>query len=232
MFDFIRKAELWDALERGWSDKLHGARPYELKTAQDLAVYRLLADRRGQDIAEIGGGASRLLPALSGSNRCVNVEKFEGADGGPDREMKLDGVRTVRAFLGEFDSRLAPDSFDAVFSVSVVEHVPTPRLQAFLEDGLRILRRGGLWLHAIDMYLGDEDDQGASKRHEIYKSWASLPGALEPAGPISDAPPRFSCDMATNPDNIMYAWGKIAPALTEKRQRMQNVSVLTASRKI
>ena len=231
MFDFVRKREIWDALGKGWRDTLGAKRAFDLKTIQDLAAYRLLHASVGLDIAEAGGGDSRLLRALAWRNRCVNIDKFEGADGGPGKEVKRRGVANVRAFLGEFDERLRPESFDIVFSISVVEHLRMNNLGPFLEDGMRILKPGGLWLHAIDVYLEDEPPADVLARIDVYRSWAKREGALDPVGPVFDGPVRFACDMATNPDNIMYEWGKIAPALIERRQRAQSVSLLIASRK-
>lgn len=232
VFDFIRKETLWRALDDGSAHGLEHGRPFQLKTVQDAAVFARLAGCAGLDVAEAGGGDSRVLRALAARNRCVNIEKFDGADGGPDREVKIKGVRNVSAFLGEACAALEPRSFDVVFSISVVEHVPTAALDAFLEDGLRILRPGGLWLHAIDVYLEDEPPPNVLKRVDIYRSWARREGVLEPVGPVYDGPTRFSCDMASNPDNVMYEWGKVAPALDARRRRAQCVSVLIASRKV
>ena len=231
MFDFIRKPELWDALDRGWCEVFDVGRAFHLKSIQDFAVYRRLKDAQGLDILEVGGGDSRLLRQLAPYNRCFNLEKFEGADVGPKQEVRIDDVTNVNAFLGEFDPRLEADALDVVFSVSVVEHVPTNRLDDFLADGLRVLRPGGLWLHAIDMYLEDEVPDHILTRFDVYRSWASPEKGCLPEGHVYSGPPRFSCDMATNPDNVLHDWGRLNPALTGLRQRAQSVSVLVASRK-
>ncbi|MEQ8934397.1 MAG: hypothetical protein RIE56_01230, partial [Amphiplicatus sp.] len=68
-------------------------------------------------------------------------------------------------------------------------------------------------------------------RYEAYKAWLTHP-QLEPIGPVHEGPLRFSCDMASNPDNVMYNWGKIAPNLIELRQRAQSVSLILAARKL
>jgi hypothetical protein len=64
--------------------------------------------------------------------------------------------------------------------VSVVEHVPTQGLESFFQDGLRILKRGGLWLHAIDIYITDEPSAYWNSRYEAYRSWLLHP-SLKPA---------------------------------------------------
>src|SRR5688572_10863334 len=115
---------------------------------QDLAVYSHLRHGTGKHIAEIGAGHSRLLPALAKANTCVAVEKFEGKGGGPTEESPIPNVRTIPAYLGENDPLLVAESFDIVFSISVVEHVSTTEeLAAFHEDQLRILKPGGMFIH-------------------------------------------------------------------------------------
>ena len=88
-------------------------------------MYSRLRDKSGLVIGEIGGGDSRILLRLAKRNRCYNIEKFEGADGGPKSEIVIPGVTNIRAFVGEFDANLSSDFFDVAFSVSVVEHVIT-----------------------------------------------------------------------------------------------------------
>ncbi len=83
MFDFIRKSLLWDAWDRGIHKEIGATGTFHLKTIQDLAVYSRLRELNGKTIAEIGGGNSRLLKRLAEKNTCFNVEKFEGAGGGP-----------------------------------------------------------------------------------------------------------------------------------------------------
>lgn len=83
--------------------------------------------------------------------------KFQGEGGGPTDEQEVPGVRNISAYLGERSSELAPDSFDIIFSISVVEHVGGQEaLDAFHGDQLRILKPGGIFMHAIDIYLEDD----------------------------------------------------------------------------
>ena len=232
MFDFVRKDALFDALERGLPKKLKAAAPFHMKTTQDCIVYDYLEDARDLDIAEIGGGDSRLLRAISSANRCVNIEPFAGNDGGPSELVKIPGVRNVQSLLGANSAEIDDESFDIVFSISVVEHIPLNDLQSFFNDGMRILRPGGLWLHAIDNYLEDKPQHFVSHRVDIYRRWAATPGVTEPVGDIFDGPAVFSANMASNPDDVMYAWGRVAPDLIELRKTAQGVSAIVASRKV
>ena len=183
MLDFIRKELVWSALDMGYLGELTSKISYQLKTAQDLAVYSRLRNVSGLVIGEIGGGESRILRRLAERNRCYNIEKFQGADGGPKSEIVIPGVTNIHAFVGEFDPRLAPDFFDLAFSVSVVEHVVTPKLGSFQEDLLRILKPGGTFLHAIDIYLPDTPTAYWSERFNTYQAWFDDP-AIEPLGAI------------------------------------------------
>jgi len=232
MFDFVRKEALFAALDRGLPKKLKAAAPFHMKTTQDCIIYGFLEEAAGLDIAEIGGGNSRLLKAISAKNRCVNIEPFDGNDGGPAKAVDIAGVRNIQCLLGEDTTEIDDESFDIVFSISVVEHIGVNKLDAFFNDGLRILRPGGLWLHAIDSYLGDELDPHIHRRISIYRDWAKTPGKTEPVGEIFDGSTVFTADMASNPDDVMHTWGRVAPNLVEQRKKMQGVTAIVAARKV
>jgi hypothetical protein len=237
MFDFVRKPLLWQAWDAGLDKEIgESAAGFQMKSMQDLAVYLLLRDATSKHIAEIGAGHSRLLPTLAKANTCVAVEKFEGQGGGPTNPQLAPNVENVAAYLGEDSPLLATESFDIVFSISVVEHVPTEDLAAFHEDQLRILKPGGMFIHAIDLYLEDEPATHRVTTHhvrrfDLYRSWVTSSKDVGPVGPIFRGPCRFTCDLVTNPDNVMYAWGRGAPKLIELRQVAQVVSLLVAGRK-
>lgn len=100
-----------------------------------------------------------------------------------------------------------------------------------MDDGLRILKKDGIWLHAIDFYLIDDPAPAQVARFEAYRGWMR-DKRLEPMGNVYEGPLQFTCDMATNPDNVMYSWGRIAPALTPLRKVAQSVSILLAALKV
>lgn len=231
MFDFIRKPEIWRAMDAGYLAEIPGKLSFQLKTLQDLAVYAHLRDMNGLTIAEVGGGDSRILPRLAKANRCFNIEPFEGADNGPKGEVKIAGVENIRTTVGQFDPALEDAFFDVVFSVSVVEHIPDPDFPAFLEDNIRILKPGGVMFHAIDMYLAASPTDFWRNRFEMYREAITGRDDLEPIGPIGASEPAFAPDMASNPDNIMYGWKTISPSLNDLRQIAQSVSLLIGARR-
>ena len=233
MFDFIRKKDVWDACDKGYLEELKSKKiSYQLKNAQDLGIYRFVRELRDLDIAEIGGGNSRILERMAVNNRCVNIEKFEGRGLGPLEEIQLKNVKNINAYIGDSHSTILEGSFDYIFSISVVEHVETEGLETFFRDSLRVLKIGGKFLHAIDMYLGDQSSSYNLERFECYKSWVSGEKGAVPIGDVYGGPPHFSSDMASNPDNILYGWNKMVPSLVEVRAASQSVSLIVGGVKI
>ncbi len=226
MFDFIRKEDIWRACDHGLLSQLNQKISYQLKTAQDLAVLSHLHAGLHHIIGEVGGGDSRILTALSKSNRCFNIEKFEGKHLGPAKRADIENVTVIDAYVGTFDKKLEDAFFDTLFSISVVEHVETQDLDNFFNDSIRILKPGGIFVHAIDMYLEDQPSRHQVERFDIYRSWVSGNTQASPLGPVLNGPPRFSTNMATNPDNILYGWNTLAPMLAALRMKAQSVSLI------
>lgn len=174
MLRFITKKEYWAAEDDGTVELLPAAPfAWHLKNIQDAVAMSRLRDCAGKDIAEIGGGDSRVLHAVSRANRVTNIDSFEGLGNGPVGKPENPAYRIVPCLIGSFDDRLAPESFDIVFSISVVEHVPGEALADFHRDCLRILRPGGLLFHLIDIYLRDDPERnsGAGERIARYAEW-------------------------------------------------------------
>jgi SAM-dependent methyltransferase len=236
MLRFINKKEYWKAEDDGTVALLPSAPfAWHLKNIQDAIALSWLKEYKGKDIAEIGGGDSRILNVLSEANRTTNIDTFEGLGNGPTDKPRVTSYTIVPCLVGAFDKRLADSSFDIVFSISVVEHVPSESLENFHEDCVRILRPGGLLIHLIDLYLRDSAEQNKSAQDRIarYLGWFSHPlctpiceqEILEPHEV------RFSCSFATNPDNVMNRWNKVAPSLASLRADAQSVSLLFAARR-
>lgn len=75
-----------------------------------------------------------------------SLEKFEAGV----RERR--NTHFVRGFLGAFSKELEESSFDLVFSISVIEHVPPEAKRDFYRDMFRILKPGGFIAHSIDIF--------------------------------------------------------------------------------
>lgn len=231
MLKFIDKRTIFSCLDLGLHVEL-GWPPddMQLKCWQDITLYRELRELKGLRIGEIGGGLSRILPKLASSNNCFNIDKFEGAQGGPTKPPKIKDVENMIAFLGEFSPEIPNDFFDVVFSVSVCEHVPAKMAKSFMDDHVRILKPGGLGLHAIDLYIADYAIPQAEERLNIYKQWITRKDIV-PRERLGRLPPVFTTDMATNPDAKMAVWNRTSPALKDLRSYSQSVSLFMAFRK-
>lgn len=242
MLKFITKKMYFEAVKAGAEEDLRkGVFPWHLKSVQDAVVMDRIKNSEGLKIAEIGGGDTRILPTLARKNKVYNIEKFEGDHGGPDEKLTFDEVENIYAWVGDTDDLIEDNTFDLIFSVSVVEHIPTENLTSFMVDCARILKPGGLMIHAVDSYLPDEDyvHNGGkylnfvSRRMGLHRSVFSS-GLLEPLEPIEikDSDDlRFRCQYVSNPDNMMLIWNQVAPNLRALRENSQSTAFLWAGKK-
>ncbi|MEO1243082.1 MAG: methyltransferase domain-containing protein [Pseudomonadota bacterium] len=228
MYDIVSKAEYWQ-----WLDEKVNLAPARgvglLKHIQDTFILSALKQTRGQRILEFGGGDSRVLKKLSKSNECWNADKFEGAGAGPTRVFRQRGVKTVKAFLGDFDEAIPADYFDYVISISVVEHVPSDEVNRVFQDCARILKPGGSLLQAIDLYLPDFADKDDPEFQFNRSRVALYLRAAEKAGLVLKEPATLEDDVcfrgfhASNSDATLYSWNSVAPNLRRVRERAQSV---------
>jgi SAM-dependent methyltransferase len=223
LYDIIRKREYFEWWDRGLAAKGVSS----LKNIQDAWVMSQLCESKGMRIAEVGGGESRLLQQLKDNNSCVNIDKFEGHGNGPNRVPKIKGIKVIPAYMGDFDTALKDESFDAVFSISVLEHIASERLSDCFGDMARILKPGGKMLHAIDVYLHERPR--AVARINEYRQFAEqqslrLEWIEEPA--LGDKV-WYHCDYAANSVQEMAEWNRLAPspALRELRCTAQSCSL-------
>ncbi|NJN99801.1 MAG: methyltransferase domain-containing protein [Anaerolineales bacterium] len=129
----------------------------DLKAYQDLLVFWFIKNviPKGSRILDIGGGESRILAHFKDDFECWNLDKLEGLGNGP-RNIKTNGYRLVKDYIGNFNLELPNNYFDFVFSISALEHVPDydpALLQKILDDIDRILKSGGYSLHCFDVVL-------------------------------------------------------------------------------
>lgn len=230
MITILRKPFLWRVLDARYHRELEQGKRYQLKNAQDLAIYENLRDCCNLRIAEVGGGNSRILPRLANKNECYNIDKFDGSSGGPFSPPDQSGINYITAYLGEFSELVPSNSFDRLFSVSVVEHIAHNNLKEFFEDTIRVLKKGAIFYHAVDIYLSNEVSSAVNHRVSLYSKWFDDPRVI-PLGEVETGPFVFKTDMVSNPDNIMHIWGKKVPELAERRVCTQCVSLLIGGRK-
>ncbi|BAH77292.1 glycosyltransferase [Solidesulfovibrio magneticus] len=107
----------------------------------------------GARVLEIGGGVSPLGQALARRFDYTNLDPLAGAGNGPTAVPADQPGRLVRAGLGDFSPQLPDGAFDAVISVSALEHVPEDpdAWRAMAGDLARLAKPGGLHLHLFDV---------------------------------------------------------------------------------
>ena len=225
MFTFITKRDYWRIVESGILKSMPKKSKSPLKFVQDAVALHYLYDTTNKYIAEIGGGHSRLLLLLSKKKRrnsCYNIDEFKGESGGPKREKRIRRVTNIKCKVGEFSSEIDDNSFDIIYSISVVEHIPENKLDNFFLDCHRILKKSGLMIHLIDVYLEDSfgDNKDTSRRICSYKSFLdnNFFKPLQKPSILSEDDVVFYTKFATNPDDTMARWNKIAPRLQDKRE--------------
>ena len=124
-------------------------RPWMLK-----AVISQVRNSPGR-LLEIGAGEPLVADCLRRLGHDVwIVDPYDGSGNGP-REYgrftsRYKDLRFIRDQFTEATPELEPASFDCIYSISVLEHIPPADL-ARLFEGLRLfLRPSGLSLHAVD----------------------------------------------------------------------------------
>lgn len=236
MLRYVTKSRYWDILDKGIMEGISGTSKWHLKDIQDAVAYSYLYDHVNMDIAEIGAGHSRLLGELAKSNRCYAIDEYKGVGGGPKRRPAVNNVQFIDCVIGKSHLHIPDSSYDIVFSVSVVEHVPDQGLKGFFDDCWRILRPNGMMIHLIGAYV--EDAKGNNGRlWEQIKSYVQpfKEGRFSPIGDMEFVTLKdvaFRTMLASNPDDMMRDWNQSSPGLVAKRKSSQSCAIEMAGRRI
>ena len=220
MLDLINKQEYFDWLDQ----KIANPRHITLKGIQDSWILAFLQRTKNLRIAEIGGGASRVLGLLSMHNDCWNIDKMEGLGNGPTQAVERPRTKLIRSYMGDFDSDIPSNYFDVVFSISVVEHISKENLEPFFLDCHRILKPGAVMLHAIDLYIFDQPHKKV-QIIDTYRQCIESHDFTWLLPPAIDGQATFRCGYASNSDTTMNAWNHSVPSLAPIREISQSVSI-------
>lgn len=238
MLRFVTKEHYWNSLDNGIENKIKRINPWHLKSIQDAVVADYLVGTSGKKVAEIGGGDTRILEWLASNNEVFNIETFEGEGNGPIGKIEHNGVNNIYCMVGDSENHIEPESFDIIFSVSVVEHIPNDELKNFVDDCWRILKPGGIMIHAVDMYVGSDSDVEPGRYNMERLNLYNQPFDADCFHPLEkiDIPmdkfPSFQTTFATNPDSMMRNWNRMVPQLAKLRAKAQSVSLMWGGKKI
>jgi len=132
-------------------------------------------------LLEIGGGEPIASGFLSELGYDVTlIDPYEGFGNGPtdyERYRELfPHVKIVREYFRSGMSALAPESFDAIFSISVLEHLSSSLSDCF-EAMAEFLAPAGVSIHCFDFILqGHGDTHDAQNAQRILTEQARLAG--------------------------------------------------------
>jgi hypothetical protein len=129
----------------------------DLKDVQRPWMLKALLARlppRGR-VLEIGAGEPTVADLLQRLGHEVwIVDPYDGTGNGP-REYEIfrrdcPGIRFVHGLFREDTPGVPAGAFDAVYSISVLEHVPPDAIDGVVRASRRAVRRGVWHVHAID----------------------------------------------------------------------------------
>jgi glycosyltransferase involved in cell wall biosynthesis len=141
--------------------------------------------KRGARLLEIGAGEPFVADFLS----CLGyevliVDPYDGTANGPRAFETFTSayphIRFIRDYFTEDLQGIDPGSFDGIYSISVLEHIPTLEIGKVFNAMRRFLKAGGYSIHAIDhVHRGEGDKHHLEKLHLMIKEMGIPAAELE-----------------------------------------------------
>ncbi|PYI90354.1 MAG: hypothetical protein DME97_17830 [Verrucomicrobia bacterium] len=139
-------------------------------------------------LLEIGGGE----PIVSGflaelGYEVTLVDPYDGFGNGPTDYQRyveqFPRVKIMREYFRPGLPSLPPHSFDAIFSISVLEHIPPDSLSSCFDAIAEFLSPAGISIHCFDFIL-----QGHGDGHDLVHAQKILAEQKRVAGAPDDLP--------------------------------------------
>lgn len=138
-------------------------RDWSLKEYGTLFIYDLIRSTGAKRVLELGCGYDTFfashMPAIGveywcidKSNNYLGVGKDETRFLSVVEERRRLGATYIDGLLGDGTPGLPENSFDIVFSISVLEHIDDRTMPSVVTEIKRTLRPGGRSAHTIDIY--------------------------------------------------------------------------------
>jgi len=159
--DWVESLDRYPDLATRNKDLKDVQRPWVLKTILESVP-------RGSRLLEIGGGDPWVADLLSKQGYDVSiVDPYDGRDNGPsniaDFRRSYPRIRFIQGLFPDAIESRSADLFDAIYSISVLEHIPATAIVGVGGGIKRLLKPGGFSVHAIDhVLLGNGADQHLS----------------------------------------------------------------------
>jgi hypothetical protein len=130
----------------------------------------------GGRLLEIGAGEPVVAAVLHELGYEVTViDPYEGAGNGPtayaEYRRRFPEVKIVKAEFDRDTPAIAGESYDCIYSISVLEHIRHHRFAGLFEGIWRHLRPGGQSIHSVDHVL-----EGAGRDYHVEGLKAILRG--------------------------------------------------------
>jgi cyclopropane fatty-acyl-phospholipid synthase-like methyltransferase len=134
----------------------------------------------GSKLLEIGAGEPIVANALHQLGYHVTiVDPYDGTGNGPTAYLayvaKYPHLKIIRAYFQDDISALMQNSFDCIYSISVLEHVHPPKLDNLFAGIKKFLSPGGFSVHCIDHVVGGNTAElGEATVRQILSRQAKL----------------------------------------------------------
>ena len=154
-------------------------------------------------LLEVGGGEPIASGFLSELGYDVTlVDPYDGFGNGPtdyQRYVELfPHVKIIREYFRPGMEALAAESFDAIFSISVLEHIPTTSLSSCFEAMAEFLAPQGVSIHCFDFILqGVGDAYDFANAQCILSEQQKLAGQTPGPEPFEHLVERLKADVET-----------------------------------